>query len=344
MTSAASQPDTGAQAERVPTSAANGPAGLPSLHVAVILNPRSHRNARAIPALDQPGVVSMAPRTKPELEAALADFANAKVPVLAIGGGDGTVRDVLTRGMPIFGDEWPAILVLPRGKTNALALDLGLPGKWPVREALRAARAGRTVTRQPLMVESLDVPDSRRRLGFILGAGVFNAAIEAGQVAHRHGAFQSFAVAVTAAAGVVQAIFATAGNPWRRPWTMRLRIGGSGGPEIPHSGKDSTAGRFFVLLSTLSAFPLGVRPFAGKAEPGKIRYFVIDAPRRRMLAALPGVFYGKRPASRAKLGIHQGAAGEFALELEDSFILDGESFPSGRYQVTTGPALRFIVP
>ena len=32
------------------------------------------------------------------------------------------------------------------------------------------------------------------------------------------------------------------------------------------------------------------------------------------------------------------------VDLGDRFILDGEAFPAGRYQLSLGPKLRFVVP
>ena len=57
---------------------------------------------------------------------------------LVVDGGDGTVRDVLTCGAGIFGESWPTLIVLPNGKTNALAADLGLPTNWSLSDAMEA--------------------------------------------------------------------------------------------------------------------------------------------------------------------------------------------------------------
>ena len=100
-----------------------------SPEVGFIRNPKSHRNKGHGEASTLPAHVIMAePLTRAELEDALADFARRKIAVLAISGGDGTIRDVLTCGSPLFGNDWPALVILPQGKTNALALDLGVPG------------------------------------------------------------------------------------------------------------------------------------------------------------------------------------------------------------------------
>ena len=63
--------------------------------------------------------------------AVLDRFAQKGVDYLAISGGDGTVRDVLTGGAEIFGDDWPPLIVLPKGKPavliNSQTLGTGVP-------------------------------------------------------------------------------------------------------------------------------------------------------------------------------------------------------------------------
>ena len=282
------------------------------------------------------------PQTKAELEDALASFARKKVDVLAISGGDGTIRDVLTRGAPFFGEDWPRIIILPQGKTNALALDLGLPGKWSLTSALDAAQKAQTVVRRPLVVEQCD-GDQRQRYGFIFGAGIFNAAIDAGQVAHRYGAFQSFAVGMTAVFGVLQALFGIGDSLFRRPAKMTIRLG-AGGEELAHSGYGKRENRLLAGFSSLTTFPLGLRPFARMQHFAGINYFVLDAPLRRAVALFPSALFGADFPALKTLGFHRNSTDQFTIELEENFILDGESFPPGTYRVRPGSEMHFVVP
>jgi len=311
--------------------------------VGLIRNSKSHRNkGHNEPGTDSPGIVVVEPQTRLELEEALADFARRRIGILAISGGDGTVRDVLTRGAPIFGDEWPPLVILPQGKTNALAVDLGIPRKWSLPQALQAARTGKRVTRRPMVADNLD-GESRRHFGFILGAGVFSTAIDAGQVAHRYGAFQSFAVGITTAFGIVQALFGIGEGPWRRISPMRV-LTGIERNELPHSGHGRLQGRFLAGFTTLTDFPLGLRPFRKTRGAGGINFLVFDAPLRRVVALVPLIFSGANPRFLGDLGVQHGATDELMLELGDRFILDGEFFPPGAYRISLGPELQFIVP
>ena len=314
-------------------------ASLP--RIGIVRNLRSHRNKGS--ALDGPqssGISVVTPRTRDEIESALERFADEGVGLLVIDGGDGTVRDVLTCGAAVFGNRWPRLIVLPKGKTNALAGDLGVPRKWTLTDALAAVKGGHVVRRRPLVIERAG-PDQRNLWGFIFGAGAFNAAIETGQVTHRFGAFQSFAVGVTATLGLAQALFGIGEGSWRKTAPMRLTALPDGA-DLPHSGHGSAASRYLALFSTLHSFPLGMKPF--RAGGIGIRYLMLDAPLRRVAALIPSILRGVDRPHYERLGIHRGAVDAVSIALDDRFILDGEAFAPGMLRLRQGPELLFIVP
>lgn len=140
--------------------------------VGVIYNPRSHRNQGAdFDCGISPHVHIAQPGDRSQLPSALAELAEREIDLLVINGGDGTVRDVLTCGAGIFGDHWPAIAVLPKGKTNALTVDLGVPTDWTLQNAIDAMEQGNRITRRPIEVSQVGDDADSRVLGFILGAG-----------------------------------------------------------------------------------------------------------------------------------------------------------------------------
>ncbi|ANY19198.1 Lipid kinase YegS [Tsuneonella dongtanensis] len=307
--------------------------------VGVVFNPRSHRNAKLHERLAAlPGVHVATPEKRADLRPALEEFRAKGVQCIAISGGDGTVRDVLTAGLPLFGDEWPALAVLPAGKTNALNVDLGAPKHWTVSGVIDALSSGRRVIRRPLVVRDLE--GSGELAGFVFGAGVFTTAIAAGQDAHRLGAFDSLAVAATAGWGVIQALFGTDRNVWRRGVEMAIRTGGAR-TDLPRTRWGDPARRMFVLAATLERFPAGAKPFA--ALEG-LKLVVLDHPRRRVLATIPGIAAGWDSEWLASNGVHRCATDRIEINLADRFILDGEAFPAGHYEIVPGPALSFVVP
>ena len=307
----------------------------------MIHNPRSHRNkGRAAEVVEGVDVTLVQPCTQAELSEALASLRQDGVDLLVINGGDGTIRDVLTMGQAVFGDAWPVLAVLPRGKTNALNIDLGAPTDWSLGDAIAAYRAGKRVTRRALSVTDTEKPEAEAMLGFVLGAGAFTLGIEAGQDAHRMGFFNSLAVAATAAWGVAQVLFSGNGNRWRRGSRMELAYHPSG-EAMPHSRHGAPDRRHILLASTLERLPMGIALFGKHDAP--IRLAVLDRPRRRIFAALPAILAGWHPGWLAEAGLHHLSAEAFTLDLSDPFILDGEHFPAGRYVVDQGPALDFVV-
>jgi len=309
--------------------------------IGVIRNRRSHRNAAdAVEWTGRANVLVETPERRSELQAIVARFAERGIDYLVVDGGDGTVRDVLTCGSGIFGESWPSIVVLPNGKTNALATDLGLPVKWTLNEAIEAIHNGRLEARRPLVVTQRDNP-AARVLGFAFGAGAFTAAIGLGQHAHKRGAFNAMAVGVTAVWSLWQAVFGGAGNVWRRTTPMRLYDGE--GQELPHSGVGRVDERYIVFASTLLNLPAGLRPF-GKVEGIGLRVAVADNSRRGLLLRLALVFRGIVGEGLRRRGYHVFEPDKFQIDAGDRFILDGEAFPAGCYEISLGPKLRFVAP
>jgi len=310
--------------------------------VGVIRNQRSHRNAGPMPAIAGGATLLVeAPTKRRELESILIRFAEQRIDYLVVDGGDGTVRDVLTCGSGVFGEAWPDLILLPSGKTNALAADLALPADWTLDSALAAARDpdGRRAQRRPMVVAQADNP-AARVVGFALGAGVYTQAIALGQEAHRHGAFNSMAVVMTAFWTVGQALLGSRRNRFRRASPMRLRD--AAGRLLPHGPRGSADERYMLFASTLDRFPGGLRPFRRLA--GTLRLAIVDQARAGALLRMPLMVTGLIGPGRATRGYHLLGGQEFAVDLGEQFILDGEGFPPGQYRITLGPQLRFVVP
>jgi hypothetical protein len=309
--------------------------------VGVIYNPRSHRNRGQDLNLGVKANIFVAqPEGAERLRDALAQFAARGIDYLVINGGDGTVRDVLTAGYDVFGDRWPDLAVLPKGKTNALNVDLGAPHGWTIGEAIEAWHAGRRVARRPMLVQPLD-GGGKPMLGFIFGAGAYTLGVRVGQDAHRLGAFDSLAVSVTAAWGVLQALFGSDRNRWRRGVAMDIALGEDRHP-LERSALGDPRRREIVMASTLERFPAGMKLFGDLREGLKLA--VMDHPKRRLMFMLPAILAGYTPRWLREWGFRQMAADPVEIALDDQFILDGEAFAPGRYRLSAGPELHFVVP
>ncbi|MEL7197938.1 MAG: diacylglycerol kinase family protein [Pseudomonadota bacterium] len=322
--------------------------------VGVIHNPRSHRNKMAAASESElsrdlgPNIHIAEPGDRSALPQALAKFAEQGIDLLAIDGGDGTVRDVLTCGHDVFGKDWPVLAVLPRGKTNALAHNLEIPRDWGLDDAIAAFWRGSMVARRPLALSNGAAAGEKTGFpvfGFILGAGAFTKATQAGQSAHRMGAFNSLAVGTTAVWALVQSALASRANEWRRGAKMRIGIGPHDAL-LGHSGHGDESHRQLLFASSLDKLPAGINPFGAvqAAGPTQFKVLALDQISRRTTALIPFMLAGWITQGLRKRGVHQLAVSSLSLDLSEPFILDGEAFPAGKYNLDSGPDLRFVIP
>ncbi|MCP3734371.1 hypothetical protein M9979_05700 [Sphingomonas sp. RP10(2022)] len=298
----------------------------------VIANGRSHRNRKHGMRLDHwPDVLYDAPETFAALEATLRDYAARRVGLLVVNGGDGTLRDVLTAAGRVF-DTLPAMAIIPSGKTNALALDLGIPDDWSVRDAIAAARAGRFVRRAPIEVlrGDADRPDAR---GFLLGMGNFVRATELAQTTHRAGAFDGIAVALSLGWSIAQTLFAGPANPWCRGTAFHMQA----------EGDAAVQRRLYLLLaSTLERMPLGLKPF-GTPRAG-LKLLTVDAPPRHLIRMLAPILTGTAGSPAVAAGFARSDPRSVRLQCDEGFILDGELYDGGDLTIRTGEPIAFAAP
>ena len=304
------------------------------IRTGLIHNPRSRRNrAAAQPPGGLNGLLVESPHDREELDQALAYFAEAGVELLVIDGGDGTVREVLTRAPAHFQKGLPTLAVLPSGKTNALAFDLGAPRRWTLEAALQSAASRRLAYRRPLEVvrEGCDAPLVR---GFIFGAGAFGKGVDLAQRTHKLGAFEGLAVGLTMGAASIQTLFGGPRSGWRSGDLMRLRLDDA-------EARETTIA--LLLASTLNRLPLGVQPF-GREHHGGMRTLVVDAPPKRLHAAFVPLLTGRQPSWLEPAGYLRREIEQFEVQLESSFVLDGETFAGGELTVRAAAPLAFVVP
>ena len=318
--------------------------GTDAMRVRIIRNPRSRRNAGAATPPVHTGVEVIEPVRRGDTARALRHCLAAGTDCLIIDGGDGTVRDVLTAGLGIFGERWPVIGVLPRGKTNALAIDLGIPDHWSWTDIAEHAARRRTALRSPLVLRREDEAEPPVA-GFLVGAGSFTTGIEAAQDAHRLGMFGGFAVGVTVGWAILQIIFGRSGNRWRRGQPMEIHLLPSG-EALPHAGTHDGSGgtdrRSVLVATTLRRLPLGLKPLG--AERDGLKVLVVDRALRRIWAVAPLILAGRSPRWAQARGLHQIDAEGLRVCFSHRFILDGEFIKPGTWRIEQGPALRFVTP
>ena len=103
--------------------------------IALLSNPKSTGNLAQLPRMrafcaEHPDIFHYEVEKANQVGEALRTIARVRPKMLVINGGDGTVQAALTElyNGGHFGASPPPVSVLPSGKTNLIALDLGAPG------------------------------------------------------------------------------------------------------------------------------------------------------------------------------------------------------------------------
>ena len=296
----------------------------------VIWNQRSHRNRGAGRDPLPEDVLDIVPAEPNELFSGLRRFASEEVDLVVIDGGDGTVREVLTRLPEAYGGRIPRLAVLPNGKTNALALDIGVPLGTSLEQLLASAEAGKPLKRRSCLEILRPGDNLPERRGFLFGTGAFVRATELAQRNHGLGFFDDAAIMVTLAGAAGRTLLGGPTDPWRKGEPAELSFAADNRPW------------FLVLASTLKRLPLGLRPFGEPREGLKV--LSVEAPPRRLMHALPTILRGAEADWLAPSGYRRDDLASFGIAFSGDFVLDGEIYDGGDLSVRQGPELEFVIP
>lgn len=299
------------------------------IRAGLIWNGNSHRNRGQGRAPLPDDVLDIVPEEPSHLMAGLRRLAAEGVELVVIDGGDGTVREVLTRLPEAFPGELPRLAVLPNGKTNALALDIETPLGATLEDILAACGAKPTKRRQCLEIVRDGVTERR---GFLFGMGAFVRATKLAQKNHGKGFIDNAAVGVTMAGALARTVLGGAGDRWRRGESARLSIG-------PVADERRW---FLVMASTLKRFPMGFKPYGEPREGLKV--LSVEAPPRRLLRALPVIMGGGDAPWLETSGYRRDDTESFDLHYDGDFVLDGEPYKAGALTIRQGPSLEFVIP
>jgi hypothetical protein len=312
--------------------------------IAVISNPMSdgnkvHRGRVRRFCATRPEVAHFEIAGPGDLDTILARVTTSGFRAIAINGGDGTVHCVLTR---LFGEEAPSgtippIAVLPSGRTNLIAKDLGaMSDPIAALEHLIALAdqglSGHLVKRQLI---SLDTGDGPPALGMFFAAGALADAL----LYCRHKIYPLrlpnwLAHLLTVIAGIVSVITnSTSRFLPPMPREARVSVGG-----------ETLDGRFQVLMvSTLKALVL-----TGSLTPPRTGTLGLIAMERRRLTVVRSLLAGfmGRAGRKPIPGLHfvAGDTIRFDHNVPDA-IMDGETFraaPGRGLELKPGPNVRFV--
>jgi hypothetical protein len=250
-------------------------------------------------------------------------IARIRPKVLAINGGDGTVQAALTEiyNGGHFGDARPPVAVLPSGKTNLIALDLGARGD-PIEalerliELARTDLAPYTVARELIALRHGD--DDAPVIGMFLGgAALADTMLYCREKIYPLGLPNGLAHVIAAFAGMTKLILKAKASflpPDTKPLSMSLS-----------DGDNPLTGRFSLLLVTtlekvLMSMDLGSR------RQGSLKLLAVEERPGSVLAAFFASVAGRLGRSKVR-GVHFEEVDEITIESESSHvILDGETF------------------
>jgi len=313
--------------------------------VALLSNPRSTGNRAMLPRIrsfcaQHSEIFHYEVESIDQIGMALATIARVKPKVLVINGGDGTVQTALTElhfgGH--FGDSPPPVAVLPNGKTNLIALDLGARGDAilaleRVLEIARTDLASHVVPRELIALSDGGV---RPVLGMFLGgAGLADSILFCRNKVYPLGLPNGFSHVLTVLAVFMSLIFGIrAAFLPPRPSEVRVSLIRQGQIE----------GRFALLIvTTLHKLLLGSK--TGINEASGLQVVAVDQSPLALLRAMFGALFGN--IGRHQLsGVHLQRGDEIRIEGDhSSVILDGELFRADKGRpivLTPTPPMSFL--
>ena len=296
--------------------------------VALLSNPTSTGNRAILPRIraycaEHPDIFHYEVEAVDQIDDALASISRVRPRVLVINGGDGTVQAALTalhHGRQ-FGDTPPPVAVLPNGKTNLIAQDLGWKGD-PV-EALRhiVAIADRELAAHVVQRELIALSEGGARpvLGmFMGGAGLADAMLYCRNSIYPLGLPNGLSHVLATLASFITVLFGiTARFLPKTPLPMRVSL-----------DSRRREGRFAVLIvTTLEQMLVGTRADIGSRG---LKLMTVD---RSAMAIVRAFFAGLtgRVGKQQFTGVHIASGDHIRIESDASdVILDGEIFHAER--------------
>ena len=345
--------EAGSDPAALPAAAGQG-SGAPAPRVALLSNPTASGNRSLLPGIRafcaaQPDVFHYEVERIDQIGTALRRIARVKPRVLVINGGDGTVQAALTEihNGGHFGEEPPPVAVLPNGKTNLIAFDLGAQGDplETLERVLAIARADldRHIVERELIGLSDGTGKGRTVLGMFLGgAGLADIMLYCRHRIYPLGLpnglshFLAFLIAmVSVLLGLGNGLFP------RKPDPVEVSVIRQG----------RLHGRFAVLVvTTLERLILhGAMP-GGRGRAGALQLIAVERRPAAVLRVVFGSLFGRLGKARFG-GVHLERGDEIRIEADrSSVILDGEIFEASRARPIvlrrTGPVpfLRLFAP
>ena len=310
--------------------------------VALLSNPNSTGNRSLLPRIrafcaEHRDVFHYEVEDVAQIGDALRTIARVRPTILVINGGDGTVQATLTELYhgDHFGVTPPPVAVLPNGKTNLIALDLGAVGD-PLQALARIMEiagedmAPHIVARELIALTHGEI-GARPVLGMFLGgAGLADSMLYCRNKIYPLGLPNGLSHLLTGLALLVSMIFGIRAAflpPKSNPISVSVIKGGV------------LTGTFAVMIvTTLHKLVLGWKQAQG-GTVGALQLMMVEQNAGSLVGATLASVFGRLGRNPIK-GLHIERGDEIRIEGSSSVILDGELFESraGRPIVLTPTA------
>jgi hypothetical protein len=303
------------------------------IRIALLSNPRSTGNRAILPRVrsfcaNHPEIFHYEVEKVEQIDAALRTIARVEPRVLVINGGDGTVQATLTElyHSDHFDGARPPVAVLPNGKTNLIALDLGATGD-PIEALERVIELARgplddhIITRELIaLTHGESGADGRKPvLGMFLGgAGLTEVMLYCRHKIYPLGLPNWLSHLLTMFALLISVVFGLrAAFLPSRPRPVKVSLIRQG----------AIQGSFSLLIvTTLRKLLIGSSVAPGQPHSGALQLMAVDQSPMALLRALFAGLFG-RLGDSFLTGVHVGRGDEIRIEGDrSSVILDGELF------------------
>jgi len=295
--------------------------------VALLSNPKSTGNLAQLSRIraycaEHPDIFHYEVEHVDQIGDALTSIARVRPKMLVINGGDGTVQAALTEihNGNYFGNSPPPMAVIPSGKTNLIALDLGVHGD-PIVALERLVELAQGDLSQHLVARELIAlrKDGSERpvIGMFLGgAGLADTMLYCRHKIYPLGLPNGISHALTAIALLFR-LLSGARASFLPPKAGVLKVS--------TGATDSMTGRFTLLVvTTLEKLLLSgeLRSSGG----GPLKLLTVEEKPASVLRAIVASILGKLGRQPVR-GVHVEETDEIRIEGENSnVILDGEMF------------------
>jgi hypothetical protein len=299
--------------------------------IALLSNPKSTGNLNQLPRIrafcaEHPDIFHYEVERANQIGEAMATIARVGPKLLVINGGDGTVQAALTElyNGGHFGSSPPPVAVLPSGKTNLIALDLGAGGD-PVVALGRLLELAQTdlgphIVARELIALSGGMTGSQPVIGMFLGgAGLADIMLYCRDRIYPLGLPNGISHVITAIAVLLCQVFRLRAS-FLPPEPAQLSIS---------LRREGAFQRRFSLLFVTTLERILLASDMGKRNAGSLKFVAVEQRPWSLLRAFAASLFGRLGKTRMA-GVHVEEADEISIEGEGSdVILDGETFRAG---------------